>query len=427
MKNDTPRETGTGMEEEIRVLDLGAVILKQWRTVLGIVLVVMLLAAIIKLVLPETYTARTVLIPPQAQSDGRAQLIASQLVGLSGLVGGANSSHRLLGAVLKSRSMADSLVDQLGVAGEGNAEIEAEIRKILARDTELESSSDGSVVIKVSAEDPERAARIANLLPQLANRMVAQIGAQAALRKQQFLENQLVSARRKLEESEQQLIEFQEARDAPELQDQARRTIDAAADLQQQIIQQEIEVARLRRTVTPDNPQLQAAVAELGARREQLRRLTSGDRDRSQLFLSLGESPELKVASTRLLREYTKNEQIYVSLTAALAQAQIDGNNNLPIVTVLDPAIVPTSPSGVGLGIILSVAALLGLVVGLLTAFVREHLHNARQQRADDPFFAAWDQLKADVMGYMPPRWNGRVRSPLHDRKTPAPRPGQGR
>jgi tyrosine-protein kinase Etk/Wzc len=409
MRNDAERKVPTGTEEEIRFLDLGAVVLRRWRTVVGTVVAVMLLATIIKLALPEIYTARTVLIPPQDQSAGRAQLIASQLAGLSGFVGGSSSSHRLLGAVLKSRSLADSLVDHFTAAGEENAEQESEIRKILAESTELESSSDGSLIIKVGAEDPERAARIANALPQLANRMVAQIGAQAAMRKQQFLENQLVSARRKLEESEQELIKFQEARDAPELQDQARRTLDAAADLQQQIIQQEIEVAQLRRAVTPGNPQLQAAVAELSARREQLRRLTSGDRGGSQLFLSLGESPELKVASTRLLREYTKNEQIYVSLTAALAQAQIDVNNNLPIVTVLDPAIVPTSPYGVGMGMILGVAAILGLVAGLLVAFVSEHIQTARQQRADDPFFAAWDQFKWDLAGYVPKRWRGRT------------------
>jgi tyrosine-protein kinase Etk/Wzc len=396
-------------EEEIHLLDLGAIILKRWRTVLGTVAGTVLASLVIALLLPKTYTAHTVLLSPPSQAAGGAQLIAAQLSGLSlpGLAGGASSDQRLIEVIAKSRSLADSMVSRV----ESERTHEEEIREILAKTTEIKSNPDGSVVIEVRGEDRRLVAQVANEFPALLNTMAAQIGAQAALRRVEFLENQLDYARDKLVQSEQRLVEFQERQNAPEIQDQARRTIEAAAQLQQQIIEKEIQVSQLRRTATPDNPALRSAMAELNAHRVQLNRLTAGRRDDDRLFLSLGESPELKVAAARLMREFTKNEQVYVSLTAALADAQIEANNNLPVVSVLDPAIVPGSPSAPKVKLILALAALLGLVLGLIAAFAGESVRSAREKPENEPFFAAWNQLKMDVTGYMPRRRNGRVGS----------------
>jgi uncharacterized protein involved in exopolysaccharide biosynthesis len=59
----------------------------------------------------------------------------------------------------------------------------------------------------------------------------------------------------------------------------------------------------------------------------------------------LRQGPELRIASTRLLRQFKENETLYTGLTASLAQARIDANNNLPVIMVMDPATPPTSPS----------------------------------------------------------------------------------
>lgn len=416
MLSGIDREPGRGAvaqaEEEIRVLDLGAVVLRRWRTILGTVAAVVLLVLAIVMVLPRTYTAHTVLLPPASSGGGSAQLLASQLSGLplGGFLDGGNSNQKLVEVVLRSRALADSLVDHLRSAGELDEESEGEVRSILGRDLEVESTPNGSVVISVSAEDPERATEIANLLPELANRIIAGIGAQEAARKQEFLESQLVMARDRLVRSEQALVEFQASENAPEIQDQARRTVDAAVEVQQAIMAKEIEVARLRRTATPNNAELRAAVADLRARREQLRRLTAGTGGRDQLFVPLRESPELKLAATRLLREYTKNEQVYVALTAAVAEAQIDVNNDLPVVTVLDVALEPSAPAGPRVKLALAVAAMLGLMLGLIAAFVSEGVRIAHRNPKNEPFFAAWRQFKHDVLSLSP--WKRRLRTP---------------
>jgi uncharacterized protein involved in exopolysaccharide biosynthesis len=103
-----------------------------------------------------------------------------------------------------------------------------------------------------------------------------------------------------------------------------------------------------------------------------------------------------------MLRDYTKDEQVYTALTAALAQAQVDAKNDLPVLTVLDPARLPKGPDGPGLVVLLGLALLVGLVIGSIAAFTREYIRNARRDAENADFFLAWDQMKVDVTRGLP-------------------------
>ena len=388
---------GAPVGEEVRILDLGAVLLRRWRRIVLTTLVVMLVAAGLALQRTEKYSASVVLLSPQEQGGGRSSdLLARQLAGagIPGLGNVGNPNQRLLGVLARSRSFADSMVARVAGA-RPNGRAAGQIRRMLGADTEVTARPDGSIAILVEGEDPRLAAKVANTFPALLNEMSARVGVEAAVQKQNFLEAQLLRARAALDRSEQRLVAFQKQRNAPELQDQANRTVDAAAQLQAQITEQEVQVAQLRRTVTPSNPQLQAAEARLSTLRGQLGRLTAGGG--GGLFVPFRESPELQATLTRLKRDYQRDEQVYVSLTNAIAQAQIEVNNDLPVVSVLDQATVPGAPSGVSLKLILLVAATLGVVLGVIAAFVAEHFARARHDPSAGSFFAAWDDFKADL------------------------------
>src|SRR5690606_21451061 len=162
---------------------------------------------------------------------------------------------------------------------------------------------------------------------------------------QRLLLAQLDAAGEQLTASEQRLLGFQEQRDLPEAESQARLTIEVAARLREAIIAKEMEVVQLRRTATPDNPALRSALAELSSLRQQFADLSAGRGTDGDILIPLKASPELRIEATRLLRDYKKDEQIYIALTAALADAQIDAQNSLPVVGVLDAAGVPTIPA----------------------------------------------------------------------------------
>lgn len=388
---------GSPPGEEIRILDLGAVLLRRWRRIVLTTLAVMLVAGGIAMLRTKKYQASVVLLAPQEQGGGRSSdALARQLAGagIPGLGNVSNSNQRLIGVLARSRSFADSMVAR--VAGPRPPGVAAgKLRRMLA-ETEVNPRPDGSIAILVEGEDPRMAAKVANIFPVLLNEMSARLGVEAAVQKQAFLETQLRRARAALDQSEQRLVSFQKQRNAPELSDQATRTVDAASQLQSQITEQEVRVSELRRTVTPSNSQLQSAEARLSTLRGQLRRLTAGGG--GGLFVPFSESPDLQATLTRLKRDYQRDEQVYISLTTAIAQSQIDVNNNLPVVSVLDQATVPGAPSGIGVKLILMVAGVLGLVLGLVAAFVAEHFARARQDPAAGSFFVAWEDFKHDVV-----------------------------
>jgi len=401
--------------ERINLWSLSAVPVRRWKTLVGAVVLLVLVALAYQTLRPKYYAAQLSIVPSTERGGAASSMIAAAQLppALAGMLVGTNSNQRLIEGVMRSRSLADSMVARLGIDPALDPGSEAVVRQILGNQTKVEHRPDGSIRIEVRDREPERAARIANELPDLANVITARLSASVALRKQEFFENQLVSAHRQLVDSEERLVAFQLSQDAPEIQEQARRTMEAAAELQRQIMEQEITVSQLRRSATSNNPELRSAEAQLTATRAQLARITTGSGRADRVFVSMRESPELKVEATRLLRDFTKDEQVFMSLTAALTQAQIDANNNLPTISVLDPAIVPQSPVRLDIRLLLAMAVLLGLVMGVIAAFFQEYLSIARRDPASEQFFTAVDNLKSEIHGWLP--WpspmNGRTQA----------------
>jgi tyrosine-protein kinase Etk/Wzc len=399
-------------DERINLWSLSAVPVRRWKTLAGAVVLLVLVALAYQTLRPKYYAAHLSIVPSTERGGAASSMIAAAQLppALAGMLVGTNSNQRLIEGVLRSRSLADSMVARLGIDPALDPGREAGVRHILEYQTKVENRPDGSIRIEVRDRDPVWAARIANELPDLANVITARLSASVALRKQEFFENQLVRAHQQLVNSEERLVAFQLSQDAPEIQEQARRTMEAAAELQRQIMEQEITVSQLRRSATSNNPELRSAEAQLTATRAQLARITTGSGRADRVFVSMRESPELMVEAARLLRDFTKDEQVFMSLTAALTQAQIDANNNLPTISVLDPAIVPQSPVRLDVRLLLAMAMLLGLVLGVVAAFFQEYLIQARRDPASEQFFTAVNNVKSEIRGWLP--WS----SPMNGR-----------
>jgi capsule polysaccharide export protein KpsE/RkpR len=404
---ETRRMNGrTSSADEIRLLDVFAVPMRHWRLVFACMVLFLALGVALALLRPRAYSARTVLVPASDASSSRASMMLGDVpLDLSRLMGGgAQRAQNIVGVVLESRTLADSIIGRLADGEPVTEEREAEIRYLLANRTVILKGEGGSTVVDVRGRDPELVYRIADLFPEVANLVMAHLSTQAALRRQDFLEGQLVRAHDRLQDSEQRLMHFQQTRQAPEVQEQARRTLEVAAQLQRQILEQEMKVAQMQRTATPSNPALQAAIAELQGMRSQLQRLTAGQSSGPQLFPSLYDSPELVVAAARLMRDFRRDEQVYMSLTSALAETQVEARNDLPVLTVLDPAELPEHPTGLPLSVIVGLAAVLGLFFGWGAAFAREYFAHARRDAENEAFFSAWDQFRIEVTDRLPGR-----------------------
>ena len=401
MTNEDHRQHADASEGELRFIDVVAVLVRRWKTVALLTAAAVAVSIPVALAQPRLYLARVVAVPVADAGGSRSALIGQLPGSMAALLGGSGqpTNQRLVTDVLKSRTLAEHIAERLEPESE---EGRAEVLQAISRGLRVDRSMDGtSIGIDVRSDDPERSAAIANQVPASVNEVVSRLSADAAQRRREFLMTSIETARENLIRSEQRMLEFQQRHSLPEVATQAERTMDAATQIQQVVLQQELVVAQLRRTSTPENPQLRAAIAELNARRQQLRQLTSGAREGS-LFVSLAESPELKVEATRLHRDYTRDEQVYVSLAAGLAEADIGVKNDMPVITILDPARVPGAPISRTRTFVM-VAGVLGLVLGLAVAFGSEYASN-RRRRPATPLDDAWDQVRGDFVRDAPGR-----------------------
>lgn len=382
--------------DEIRLLDYAAVLLHRWRTlVVCTVLAALAGVAIVKLS-PPVYSTQTVLVPSPESSD-RSSMMSQLPSFVTARIGGASVGQKLVAGILNSRTLRDSVTARVSASLEGADP--AEVTRVLAEGTRRKvNSTDGSIIIEVDARDPRMAAAIAGQFPGLINQFATQLAVEAAAAKRTVLENQLVEARARLASSEQRLLEFQRSSGTADVPEQARQGIQAASALQQQILGKEVEVAQLRRTLAPGHPRLRAGESELATMRGQLARVTGGGA--AGIYPGARQLPNLRAQAAGVLREYETDERVYVALSAELANAQINVREDMTVVSVLDPPFVPEHPRG-SLPRVLAASLMLGLVLGVIVAFVREYMARVRHDPDNEPFRTALDGFRSDVGGLL--------------------------
>jgi len=345
---------------------LAVAIGRHWGLVVATAAVATLAGIGYALLKTPVYSAGTLLFLAQGSGDARSQLVAQ----FTGSGGGGGANARLMTTIMGSRSLAEAVSRQAG--------------QPLA--VHVQPNTEGWLRITAMHSDPKVAAAIANTYPVVLNSIVSRTGAQTERQRALLLERRIADVRAQLEASEDLLVRFQTGRNAANVEGQSAATLNAAVQLQQRISDKEVAVATLRRTSTPDNPQLRSANAELALLRQQLARLSSGGA--GGVLVPLQQGPALRVGTARVQREYARNEQLYVALSAALAQAQIELNGSLPVVTVVDSATVPTVPQGPGVPTLAVVAGVLGLIAGACLAIGVEMVRHARRDPEHDPFLA---------------------------------------
>ena len=397
----SPSLNGHG-EPEVRLLDLAAVLLRSWKLIVLLALLGGAVAAAVALTRPRTYTSRVVVVPSVAESEGRAQMLAAQLnIPMLGRMGGGGQNQSLIEAIVRSRSLKDSIAHR--VAPRAGRDETKRLTEILKETAIRSNPQDRSVTIEITAPDPRMAARMANEFPEAINQIATRIAVETAQKKRVALEAQLTDAADRLARSEEALRNFEQESGAPAVEEQARASVEAAAEMQRAVAEAELRVQQMARVYTSDHPRYRAAVADLAARRQQLARLSASGGGGGAL-LGQEQLPDVKLGYTRLYRDLKRDEQIFISLTASLASAQADANQDMAVVTALDTAQVPDEPSGPRVKLIVLVGLFFGGLLGLMAAFVREFMRRARRDPESEPFFEAWDGFKGDFTRLAPAR-----------------------
>ncbi|MBE0621244.1 MAG: lipopolysaccharide biosynthesis protein, partial [Burkholderiales bacterium] len=200
--SNSPATYTTVEDDEISLLDLLIVLAKHKKLILGLPFFVAILAAIYSLFMPISYTATTKILPPlQGQSSASAML--AQLGGLAGLAAGAAANPSdVYVAMLKSRTVADNLIERFGLAQIYGGKYPSQVREKLTRATSIGSSKDGIITIQVGDGDPKRAADVANAYVDELEKLSQVLAVTEASRRRLFFERQFAQAKDNLAKAE---------------------------------------------------------------------------------------------------------------------------------------------------------------------------------------------------------------------------------
>ena len=159
-----PPATSHDQDDEISLLDILIVLAKHKKLILGLPLVAAVVAAGITLLMPNWYTATTKILPPQ-QSQSSAAAMLGQLGALAGVAGGGlgiKNPNDTFVAMLKSRTIADAIIERFKLKELYDVKYLQDTRKELSNNVSISSGKDGVITINVDDKEPARAAEMAN-------------------------------------------------------------------------------------------------------------------------------------------------------------------------------------------------------------------------------------------------------------------------
>ncbi len=343
--------------------------------------------------LPKMYRSTATIIAPK---EGSSSSLFGGIAAASGLFQQApgyslpslTPNRDLLVSVLKSRTVAQAVVDRFGLQGRYRARYMEDGVKTLQDLTVVLVSKEGVIGVVVEDRDPAVAAQMANFYVEQLDRLVAQFGTGEAGRQRGFLTDQLARAKAGLDTTEEELRRFQERHRAIVLQEQTRGAIEAAARLKGEIIAAEVQLQVMRYFATEANPEVVALRGRIQEMKRQLGQMQYGDdmawstapsRERRDFSVPFAKVPEIGLEAARLTRDVKVHETLVTLLTQQVEQARIAESKDIPVVQVLDRAVPAERASRPRLGLNLIVASVASILFGIFLAFFLAYLKNAQR------------------------------------------------
>lgn len=372
----------TEVEDEISLLDLAIVIAKHKRTILGVPAAVAVLSVIVTLLMTPIFTGTTKILPPQ-QSQSTASAMLSQLGGLlggaAGGIAGIKNPNDLYVAMLKSRTVADRMIERFGLMALWEAERIGDARKTLEAVTKISAGKDGIIAIEVDDEDPKRAAAMANAYVEELVRLTNTLAVTEAAQRRLFFEQQLVQAKNNLARAEAAAKGALDRGGIAMVEEQGRSMVATTAQLRGQIAVKEVQIGALRSYATENNPEMVKAQQELASLRQQLAKLegASGGSDTGVAGKEKG------LGNLALLRDVKYFEVVFELLAKQYEIAKLDEAKDAALIQVLDAAVPPERKTKPKRAMIVILATLAAGFVAVLFAFVREAYARAQGDAAN--------------------------------------------
>lgn len=348
---DKQREAGEPFQE-IRLADLVRAISRGKRFIASVTLGVTAIACLTAFLLPVYYTAEAVILPPQPEQAAIPSAVGAMAglvsTGALGAAAAAQSFWRnpaeLYVGVLKSRVIADALIERYKLRNVYGAATMTDARRRLARRSSIATGRDLLIRIRVEDRDPERAARLCNGYVEELLNLTSRLSFTAASRRRQFFQQELDRERLALAEAENALKTAQQVSGLVLPAGQSEALVRTAAQLRAEVAGREVQLESMRTYASEDNPQFKLLERETQALRDQLDKLREGG-GKDDLVPATRNLPAASLEYLRRMRELRYREALFDVLSRQYEAARLEEARSVPLVQIVDPAIPPDKKS----------------------------------------------------------------------------------
>jgi tyrosine-protein kinase Etk/Wzc len=358
-------------EQKIDLLEVTALLLSKKKTILEFTLVAVALATLLVFViLRPMYTAEATFLPPQSAPGSGLSQLASQLGSLGAvgaLTGGLKSSGDIYVGILKSRTIADTLIKRFDLQKIYKTKrISDTAKKLKGRSTFASGTKDTLITIIVEDHDAKRAADLANGYLDALYEQNGRLALTEASQRRLFFEQQLEREKNALADAEVELKKTEEQTGLISLSGQAQVEIDSIAQVRAQISSKEIELGALKQAATDQNPEVVRLQTQIDVLEQQLQKLQndSGAQQSGNVLPATAKVPELALEYVRKQREVKYREVLFELIAKQYESARLDESREAPLLQVVDRAVVPDKKSGPPRALIVVGAIFLGIVLG---------------------------------------------------------------
>jgi len=366
------------------LFDYFQIIAVRFRTILKITLAAAVISVVGSLLLPNIYTARTLILPSQ-EERGLMSTMMGQLGGLATLAAGAGaqiggpSTADLYVSMLRSEAVKDPLIDRFKLMEVYGRKYRSDTYTLLDKNTAVSvGKKDGIITIAVSDKDPKRAAALANGYATELGNLAVRLNIAGAGQTRNFLEERLVKAKAELVKAEENLKVFQAKNKAVSVTAQAEATIKGVAELRAQLAAQEVQLATYRRQFTDSSQEVKNLSTSVGNLRAQIAKLegTGGD----SALPSVGSVPTIGQEYVRLMREFKIQESLVELLTKQYEMARLSEAKDVSQVQVIQSAKIPERKSRPHRAIIVLISVFIAFLLSVYGTIVANVMSGMSEQ-----------------------------------------------
>ncbi len=365
-------------DDSISLLDLLIVPLKRKKTILVVTLAAVAITAVISLIMPEIYMAKTRILRPQQQSSAVVSRLLSQFGSAAGTAAGLfglNSPNALYIALLTSRPVMEAVVERFDLVKLYGTETVVDAGEQLSGNVKVRSSSwSGIISISVYDRDPQLAADIANSLVKELKNLTKTLAITEATRRRVFFGERLKETRETLIKAEKDMADFKAKTGVLALDAQAKAVISAISGMRAKIAEKEVQLKVMRTYSAPNNPDLQKIEEALLGLKSELKKLETGEGKGYDYLMSTGGMPEVSIEYIRKLRKLNFTEELYNLFLKQYEAARIDEGRDAVMIQVLEKAIPPEKRIEPKRRRMVMIAALAGFLFSVLLCFLLEHM-----------------------------------------------------